>query len=397
MPFFGDIPLLPEDPILSLPPAFAADPRPLKVNLGIGAYKTAEGVPLVLSSVKKAEIQLLQKNLNKEYLPIEGDKDFINYSLQLIYGNQLLPQIQQKMFSSQTIGGSNALRIAGEFILKNISKNIFLSQPSWQNHTLIFERAGLSVGSYPYFNKNTHRLDFAGMCEAIRNLPQGSVILFHGSCHNPTGIDPTPQQWEEISSLVKQNHLLPLFDLAYQGFGDDFEQDAFSIRHFAKEGHEMIVCYSFSKNFGLYGERVGLLNVITSQPSNLPNIASQIKTLIRGMYSTPSLQGERIIKTIMKSHELTTEWSTELQNMRDRIKEMRTAFAAALLAKGSKQDFSYIHEQKGLFSFSGLNVEQVQRLRQERAIYMPSNGRVNIAGLNTQNLEYVVDSLLTVI
>jgi aspartate/tyrosine/aromatic aminotransferase len=395
MTFFNDIPLLPDDPILSLPLLFTADPRSIKVNLGIGSYKTAEGSPLVLSCVKKAESQILQKSLNKEYLPIDGDADFIKWSLSLLFGIASPLLNSEQLYTTQTIGGSGALRIAGEFLAKLISKTIFLSQPSWSNHKTIFEKAGLNVGSYPYFDLKEHRFDFNGMCEAIKNMPSSSIILLHGCCHNPTGIDPSFEQWKELSDLIKKQHIIPFFDIAYHGFGQDLNQDAKAIRYFAEEGHEMLVAYSFSKNFGLYGERVGFLTLISS--ANIPSIRSQIKFLIRGNYSNPPLHGARIVSTILKSPELIVEWEIELKNMRERVNEMRKALVAALLVKGNEKDFSYMHQQIGLFSFAGLTSEQVQKLQQEKAIYMPNNGRINIAGLNTQNLEYVTDALLSVL
>ncbi|WP_068468671.1 aromatic amino acid transaminase [Candidatus Protochlamydia phocaeensis] len=396
MPFFSDVPLLPDDPILGLPIIFAADPRPNKINLGIGAYKTAEGHSLVLTSVKKAESQILQRHLPKDYLPIEGEGEFIKCGLQLLFGAESALLQSGQIFAAQTVGGSGALRLAGEFLAKLVSKTIFLSQPSWSNHKQIFEKSGLSVGSYPYFDPQGHGLDFAGMCEAIRNMPPSSAILLHGCCHNPTGVDPNFEQWKELSSLIKKQQIVPIFDLAYQGFGQSLDQDAQAIRYFAGEGHEMLVAYSFSKNFGLYGERVGLLAITASQAECMPKLASQIKFLIRCNYSTPPLQGARIISTILKSHELTLEWQRELKNMCERVKEMRKALIAALLVKGQDKNFSYMHQQNGLFSFCGLTPDQVQRLRQEKAIYMPSNGRINIAGLNTQNVEYVAESLLSV-
>ena len=397
MPFFNDIPLLPDDPILGLPIAFAADSRPNKVNLGIGAYKTAEGLPLVLSSVRKAESQLLQKHLNKDYLRIEGDGEFLRCALQLLLGTDSNLLQSGHFFSAQTVGGACALRIAGEFLAKLISKTIFISQPSWSNHKQIFERAGLNVGSYPYFDPKTCLLDYLGMCEAIKNMPPRSVILLHGCCHNPTGIDPTFEQWKELSELIKKQQLIPLFDIAYQGFGDGLDQDAQAIRHFVREGHEMLIAYSFSKNFGLYGERVGFLTIMSSKPETMPKVGSQIKYLIRANYSNPPLHGARIISTILKSPELTSEWKMELNNMCERVKEMRKALVAALLVQGKDRNFAYMHRQNGLFSFSGLSPEMVERLRSEKAIYMPSNGRINIAGLNTQNLSYVAEGLLSVL
>lgn len=396
MSFFDEIPQMPEDPIFGLPIAFAADPRPGKINLGIGAYKTAEGHPLVLTSVRKAENILLHKHLNKEYLPIEGDGEFIRCILQLLLGNDS-PLLQTgNYFAAQTVGGASALRIAGEFLAKLVSKTIFISQPTWSNHKQIFERAGLNVGSFPYFDSHTCQLDFKGMCQAIRNMPPGSVILLHGCCHNPTGIDPSFEQWKELSSLIKKQRIIPLFDIAYQGFGRGIELDAEAIRYFISQGHELFVTYSCSKNFGLYGERVGLLVIVGSQSEQVSKIGSQIKCLIRGNYSNPPLHGARIVSTILKSHELALEWKTELQNMCERVKEMRKALVAALLVKGRGRDFSYMNQQNGLFSYSGLTPEQVLLLREEKAIYMPSNGRINIAGLNTQNISEVADALLSV-
>lgn len=396
MALFHDIPLLPEDPILGLPIAFAAENSPSKVNLGIGAYQNAEGNPLVLSCVKKAEQQIFQKNLNKEYLPIEGDNEFLKYSLRLLLGSDSPLLNSNLIFTAQTIGGTGALRVAGEFLAKLVTKMIFISQPTWPNHKLVFERAGMNIGSYPYFNAKDYSIDFSGMCEAIRNMPAGSVVLFHGCCHNPTGLDPSFEQWKELSDLVKQQQLIPFFDIAYQGFGKGIEEDAKAVRYFAEQGHEMLVAYSFAKNMGLYGERAGFLSVISKDEEMIKKISSQIKILIRGNYSTPPLHSARIVSTILKSHELKLEWEEELRNMRERVNEMRKALVAALLVKGTEKNFSYMYQQKGMFSFCGLETDQVQKLRRDWAIYMPNNGRINIAGLNTQNLEYVVDSILSV-
>lgn len=393
MPFFNDLTLLPPDAILGLPSLFAADPRPCKVNLGIGAYKTAEGASLVLNCVRKAEVQLLQKNLSKDYLPIEGDEAFLSCSLQLLFGSDLSQLNPKNIFAAQTIGGSGALRIAGEFLANNVNRTLFQSQPSWPNHKQIFERAGLNVDNYPYYDISQNKIDFDAMMKAVQNMSQGNIILLHACCHNPTGLDLSLEQWQELSKIIKKRQLIPLFDLAYQGFGQSLDADAQAVRLFAKEGHEMLVCYSFSKNFGLYGERLGFLAAITTNADAAQKVASQIKANIRGNYSTPPLQGARIIKTILKSEELTHEWHIELQNMRERIQEMRSAFIAALLVKGVNKDLSFMHQQSGLFSLLGLSVEQVQRLRQEKGIYMPSNGRINIAGLNTQNIEYVAEAI----
>lgn len=394
MPFFDTIELLPDDPILSLPIAFAADSNPNKVNLGIGAYQDAEGKSFVLMTVKKAEEMLLKKNLSKEYLPIEGNGSYIKESLKLLFGDS--DRIHKgEVFAAQTIGGTGALRLGGEFLTQELTKTIFLSDPTWPNHRVLFSRAGFRLESYAYYDEQRHVIDFKRMTAAIGAMPAGSAILLHACCHNPTGIDPTPEQWQELSHLIKQQNLIPFFDIAYQGFGKGLKEDAYPIRLFANEGHEMVVASSYSKNFGLYGERVGVLTVFTHGQEATKRVASQIKQIIRGNYSNPPLHGSRIVATILQSPELKKEWEQELSNMRDRVNEMRIALIAGLAVKSSK-DFSFLQKQLGIFSFCGLNKDQVHRLRQEKGIYMPANGRINVAGLNSKNVDYVVESIIAV-
>lgn len=392
MSFFQNIPLLPVDPIFGVSHAFTADPRPNKINLSVGAYKTAEGQPLVLSSVKKAENILLQRALNKEYLPIEGDPQFLESAAQLMLGADS-PVLQSgRYFSAQSVGGTSALRISAELLAKCSSKMIFIPQPSWENHKQTFEHAGLKVGTYPYLDPLTHYLDYSGMCEAIQNMPKKSIILLHACCHNPTGVDLNEEQWKELSDLIQKQELIPFFDMAYHGFGKGLEEDAKAVRYFANKIPEMVIAYSFSKNFSLYGERVGFLMVI-SPPTFLLSLKSQIKSLIRGNYSNPPLHGARIVSTILQSPELGLEWKKELEGMRERIEEMRRTFIAALLAQTTDRDLSYLKEQQGLFSFLGLGAPQVQYLRDEKAIYMPYTSRINVASLNTQNVSYVAESI----
>jgi aspartate/tyrosine/aromatic aminotransferase len=393
MSFFGSVPLLPEDPILSLPSAFAADERPFKVNVGVGSYKTAEGLPLLLTAVRKAEQLILQKQTNKEYLSIEGDAEFLKFSMELLFGSTPI----QHAFAAQTVGGSGALRIGGEFLARLITKTIFIPQPTWQNHKQIFEKALLQVESYPYYDFQKHTIDFTGMCEAIAKMPKKSAIVLHACCHNPTGMDPSIEQWRMLSKLIQQQQLIPFFDVAYQGFGNALDQDVEAVRLFAQEGHEMLIAYSFAKNMGLYGERAGFFTILTSNPEATFKSASQIRMFIRGNYSSPPLHAARIVTTILKNSELRLEWEDELKNMRDRINEMHQAFVATLLVKSKHIDFSYMRKQQGLFSFCGLTTEQVRRLKEEWAIYMPTNGRLNVAGLTTNNMEYVAESIAAVI
>lgn len=397
MSFFHDVPLLPEDPILGLPIAFKSEKRPEKINLGIGSYKTVEGHPLVLSCVRKAESIIFHKHLNKEYLPIEGDEDYLIHSLHLLFGAESPLLTSKCYYTAQAVGGAGALRVGGEFLAKIANRTIFLPQPTWVNHKQIFERTGLTIGSYPYFDPKTGLLDFKGMYQSIEIMPENSVILLHGCCQNPTGVDPSFDQWKELSSLLQKQKVIPFFDIAYQGFGQDLDIDAQAIRYFAEMGHEMLVAYSYSKNLGLYGERVGFLTVCCSDPSQVKNIGSQIKYLIRSNYSNPPLHGARVVSTILNSPELSVEWKNELSNMRERVREMRKALVSTLLVRGNDPNFSNLAIQQGLFCYLGLNAEQVNELREKMAIYMPSNGRINIAGLTPQNIDQLVDALYKVI
>lgn len=393
MSFFQGLSQLPEDPILGIPRLFAADPRPDKVNLGIGAYKTADGLPFVLTSVEQAEQLLLQRPLNKEYLPIEGNHLFIEQGMRLLMGEELSKLPSGQFFGAQTVGGASALRIAGELLIKLKKTTLFIPDPSWSNHRQIFEQAGLRVETFPYLNYRTLSLDYAALCQAIQAMPAGSPLLFHACCHNPTGVDPTFEQWKELSTLIKKQRLFPIFDVAYQGFGETLDEDAKAVRTFAREGHEMLVAYSFSKNFGLYGERAGFLMIIGSEADLIPKVASHVKRLIRTSYSNPPLHGAQLVSTILSSPELTATWKAELHNMCQRVKEMRKALVASLFVYASNKDFLPLAQQKGLFSFTGLSMEQVHRLRKEKGIYMTDNGRLNIAGLNTKNVDEVAQSI----
>lgn len=394
MSFFENIPEREKDPILSIPILFERDTRAHKINLGIGIYKTAEGLPYTLSSIKKAEQHLLHKQTDKEYLPILGDAEFIELTERLIFGDLLFESLSKSCVAAQTVGGTSALRIGGEVLSRLICKEIFIPQPSWANHKQTFEYAGLSVGSYPYYSRDHQSLNFKGMCEALLNMPQKAALLLHASCHNPTGIDPTLEQWKELSCIIKRKQLIPFFDMAYLGLGEGINEDAAAIRLFASEGHEMMIATSFSKNFTLYGERVGLLTLVLSSDQYVPSVESQVKSLIRGNYSNPPLHGAKIVSTILKSIEWKIEWEEELSKIRSRIQEMRQSLALHLNMLQKEIDFSFLLSQRGLFSFIGLQPSQVSYLREEGGIYMPGDGRINIAGLNTTNIPYVAESIV---
>lgn len=391
MSIFGPIDLLPDDPIFNLPILYGADTRSQKVNLGVGAYRDAMGKPVVFRSVRKAEQMLLEKKLNKEYSPIEGNCEFFNSLLPFVFASSV--KDYKTIFAMQTVGGTSALKIGADFLHRQGISTISLPDPGWPNHEVIFQLSDLKINFYPYCNKNTFEIDFSVLCQNIASMPKKSAILLQASCHNPTGIDPSQEQWRELSFLIKKNGLIPFFDLAYQGLGNGLDEDAFPVRLFAEEGHQMLMAYSCSKNFGLYGERVGMLAAVTDTPESAKKIGSHLKQIVRGSYSTSPLHGSRIVATILQSAELTAEWKQELDELLNRIQEMRQALATGL-QKSHLRDYSFLRKQLGIFSYIGLTTEQTQYLQKEKGIYMPSNGRINIAGLNLQNLDYVIDALI---
>ncbi len=372
----SDLPTLPSDPILKLPIAFKNDPRSHKINLGVGAYRDQNGLPWVLPSVKETEMRLLSQKLNKEYLPIEGDSLFIECLEALLF-----PQLPPERVSVQTVGGTAALRIGAELLMKACKKPIiYLSNPTWPNHQQIFQNVGFRVEFYPYAANQTLLIE--EMLYAIEQMPNESIILLQTSCHNPTGIDPTREEWGEICQSIKQRNLLPFFDIAYQGFGEDFIQDVYPLSLFISEGLECLVSYSFAKNMGLYGERLGALAVCAQGKGLL----SQIRRIIRTLYSSPPLHGSLIAKTILSDSALKNQWKQEVSQMRTRIQEMRQAFAQAT-------NMPFLCQQKGMFSYTGLSIEEVERLVQEHAIHMPDDGRINFAGLIPSQIETVAKAI----
>lgn len=396
MSFFDPLELLPEDPILSIPKFFMADPRPYKVNLGVGSYKDAEGASYVLECIKDAETDLALKKITKDYLPIEGDRQFLKLVEALIFGSPLLETFSGRIASVQTIGGTGALFLGGQFLSQSFSKTIYLPNATWSNHRLVCSKSGFQVNQYRYYDEKSHQLDFSNMCLDISKMPSGSTILLQPCCHNPTGIDPTEDQWKELSAIIKKKGLIPFFDFAYQGFKKSVDEDAFSVRYFVSQGHELLVANSFAKNFGLYSERIGTFSIMTENKENIPKIESHLKQLIRGNYSSPPRHGAEIIKHILSTEKLKKVWIIELANMRDRLKEMRHTLATDLQAKSRHLDWSFLNHQNGFFSFCGFNQIQVNRLIKDFAIYMPSNGRINVSGLNGHNMDYVIEAILAV-
>lgn len=398
MSFFEHVSLAPPDPIFGLTQAFNADPRTSKVNLTVGLYKTKELQTPVLECVKKAEKELLNGEKSKEYLPLDGDKAYLDHIGPLVFGEGFWGASHMRIARLQTVGGTSALRTGGEFLHnEKIGEVIYLSDPTWANHRAIFPRAGLKVENYPYYDRESQSLDFKKMHSALEKLPSKSIILLHASCHNPTGADLTLEQWKELSTLFLKKRLIPFFDLAYQGLDRGLEEDAEAVRLFAREGHEMLVAYSLSKNFSLYAERVGALFVVGETHKIAEHVRSKLVMTTRPNYSNPPLHGARIVAMILSSPKLRQEWEKELSVMRARIFEMRNTLADELISKSKKVDFRFLKNRSGLFCFSGLSSLQVERLIKDFGIYMTADGRINAAGLNHQNLPFVVNAILSVL
>lgn len=387
---------LPDDPIFGTTALFVADPRPHKVNLSIGTYRNEQGLPAVFQSVREAEKKIVAANLNKEYLPIEGLASFNQRMSALLFSDSLTAISGDNFFSAQTPGGTAALRIAGEFLRRNISPVIYLPDPTWSNHEQIFSYAGMEIRSYPYKDPERQLLDFPSILQAIQKMTPNSILLLQASCHNPTGIDFSPGQWQELSQLIKQRGLFPLFDAAYQGLGQGIEEDLAAVRQFVHDGHELIVAASCAKNFGLYGERVGVLAVVCHGVGASSRVGSQFKKLIRSSYSNPPLHGARIVSEILGSTDLKEAWKNELSFMRERIQTMRALLAARLYAAGVPQEKAAFSNQNGMFSLLGLSDNQLLTLREKHALYLAKHGRLNIAGLHAGNIQSTVEALAEV-
>lgn len=386
MDFFENVELVPPDPIFGLNAAFKADPRKEKVNLGVGVYRTADLKPFILTTIKEAERRLLSTEVSKDYLPIDGLNSYIETVKELVFGEK-----SSRIYGAQSVGGTGALRAGGAFLRLHGHDKVYLPDPTWANHQRVFRHAAFEVNTYPYY-KQTH-FDFEGFKTALKQMPRGGVVLLHACCHNPTGIDPTMQEWEGICELMQKRELFPFFDFAYQGFGMDPEKDAEAIRHFVKQGMQCAVAVSHAKNFGLYAERTGALYFACDSAEQANRVGSRLKMIIRGLYSNPPCHGALLVAMILQDKELKQKWLHELAGMRDRIKEMRRTLVS-LLKEGSAR-FDSLEHQKGMFSFTGLTTAQVNRLINNFGIYLTSDGRINVAGLNQQNVAYVADAILT--
>ncbi|WP_023603446.1 amino acid aminotransferase [Aliivibrio logei] len=384
---FEKISAAPADPILGLTDEFKNDPRAEKINLGVGIYKNEAGQTPVLKTVKKAEAVLLDTEKTKSYLTIQGTAEYGLAVQKLLFGNNADVITEKRTQTAQAPGGTGALRVAGEFIKRQLGDvKIWISNPTWANHIGVFTAAGIETAQYSYYNAETKSKDFAAMMADLQQAESGDVVLLHGCCHNPTGIDPTDAEWEELAKLCANKGLLPLFDFAYQGFAKGVEEDASGLRTFAQYCPELLVASSFSKNFGLYNERVGAFTLVAKDPEVSVTAFSQVKAIIRSIYSNPPAHGAAVVTYILNDDALRTEWEQEVQEMRARIQEMRTLFVTTLKEQGVDADFSFIERQNGMFSFSGLSKEQVNRLKDEFAIYIVGSGRISVAGMTKDNM-----------
>lgn len=395
---FSQITAAPADPILGLTEAFKADPRTDKVNLGVGIYKDEAGQTPVLKSVKLAEAKLLEEEKTKSYLGIEGVALYNQAVQQLLFGKDNAIIAEGRAVTAQAPGGTGSLRVAAEFVLSNTdSKTIWISNPTWANHKNIFETAGLEIKEYSYYRAETHDLDFDAMMTDLQQASEGDLVLLHGCCHNPTGIDLNINQWQQVAKLCAEKGLVPLFDFAYQGFGTGIEEDAQGLRAVAALVPELLVANSFSKNFGLYNERIGAVTLVAKDSESVARAFSQVKRTIRANYSNPPAHGAMIVSTILNDGELNALWQQELTEMRQRIASMRTLFVESLKAEGVDRDFSFISRQNGMFSFSGLNKEQVARLKDEFGVYIVGSGRISVAGMTKTNMPVICKAIAKVL
>ncbi|KAG7190028.1 hypothetical protein KM043_006178 [Ampulex compressa] len=393
---FTGIELGPPIEVFALQKSFLDDKHHDKVNLTIGAYRTNEGKPWVLPVVRKVEKSLATDDLqNHEYLPVLGLEAFSQAATSMLLGTDSPVLAQGRAFGIQTLSGTGALRVAAEFLSRILHYDTFYySKPSWENHKLVFINGGFKKAcEYTYWDADTRSINMEGMLKDLSEAPENAVIILHACAHNPTGCDPTPEQWAKIADVIEKKHLFTLFDSAYQGFASgDLDKDAYAVRMFAQRGMEFICTQSFAKNFGLYNERVGNMVVVMSDTKEMVQAKSQLTLIVRGMYSNPPNHGARIVATVLKNPDLFEEWRDHIRTMSSRIKEMRAGLYERLLRLGTPGTWEHVTNQIGMFSYTGLTERQVEHLREHYHIYMLRSGRINMCGLNESNLDYVANA-----
>jgi aromatic-amino-acid transaminase len=394
----GAVELAPRDPILGITEAFVADANPKKVNLGVGVYCGDDGKVPLLECVRRAEQEIAARAAPHNYLPIDGLAAYDKAVQALLLGADSEIVRNGRAVTVQALGGTGGLKVGADFLKRFApGAQIWISDPSWENHRALFENAGIVVNAYAYYDAATRGLDFAGMLRSLGQIPSGHVVLLHACCHNPTGVDPTSAQWDEVLRVVRARGLVPFLDIAYQGFAEGLEPDGEIVRRFAATPGPLFVASSFSKSFSLYGERVGALTVVTADKDEASRVLSQVKRLIRANYSNPPSFGGQVVATVLASPELRALWETELGTMRDRIKLMRARLVDTLQARLPGRDFRYMLAQRGMFSYSGLPKDAVLRLRSEFSVYAIDTGRICVAALNSRNVDYVADAVAAVL
>ncbi len=396
MKFFEQFESLPEDPILHLVVLINADKRENKINLGPGVYRTSELKPVVLSCVQKAEEELFQSNLYKEYPPIDGYKEYRDLCTQLVFGRESEACQSGRVYTSQTIGGSGALKVIAAQLAHGMIATIYVPDPTWANHHAIFPKSGIVTKTYSYYDYENNALDFSKMKEALNNMKKNSAVLLHCCCHNPTGTDLTCEQWKEVANIVKEKELLAVIDSAYQGFAVNLVADRKPIQHFAEVGLDFFVAHSFSKNMGLYGERIGAVMAVCPDKQRADTIGSRIRGFIRCNYSMPPIHGALLVNKVLGSTQLFKEWEDELSIIRSRISEMRLKFIESFKQENANKNLSFIKDGKGMFFLMGLEKKEVDTLIRDYAIYMPSNGRINAAALTTEKMNTIVSAINSV-
>ena len=390
--------MAPSDPILGITEAYVADQNPKKVNLGVGVYYDDAGKVPLLECVRRAEAERLKAAPPRGYLPIDGLAAYDRAVPELVFGKGFGALQEKRVVTVQALGGTGGLKIGADFLRQlTPDAEVWISEPSWENHRQLFEAAGFTVRSYPYYDPKTRGLDFPGMRSALDKLPAGSIVVLHACCHNPTGVDLSPENWSEVLAIVQRRGLIPFLDLAYQGFADGIDADALAARLFAGAMTPVFLSSSFSKSFSLYGERVGAFTLVTGSQEEAARVLSQLKRIVRTNYSNPPGHGSQLVTAVLSSPELRAQWEQELGGMRDRIKRMRLDLVAKIKQRAPKADFGHVVHQRGMFSYSGLTKEQVQRLRKEYSIYAIETGRICVAALNSKNIDYVAEAIAKVI
>ena len=387
------VPMAPPDAILGVTEAYAADQNPRKVNLGVGVYTDDQGKIPLLECVRHAESERLKNAPPRGYLPIDGIPAYDRAVQELVFG-----AAKDNIVTVQALGGTGGLRVGADFLkLAQPRSEVWISDPSWENHRQLFEAAGFKVNAYPYYDPKTHGLDFAGMIKSLESMPAGAIVVLHACCHNPTGVDLAPDQWRAVLDIVASRGLIPFLDLAYQGFAEGLDADAHAARLFSEAMSPVFLSSSFSKSFSLYGERVGALSVLTGSAEEAKRVLSNVKRIVRANYSNPPTHGGQIVATVLGNPQLKSLWDREVGGMRERIKAMRKALVDGIHKRASGSDFRFVLEQRGMFSYSGLSKDQVRRLREEYSIYTIDTGRICVAALTSKNVDYVADAIASVL